>query len=236
MSESDHDSDQGTWLVNTACLEALRLGSKVESENAYKTLRLRSRQILRRRFRGSLKEEDFDDIFSSAIADTLPWLLDDGVGAEEVSHELEKALERHKKSFKRDHLRLVQRDTFSLRDHEDYFETREQIIDLQRIVAEIEETFSAALGSLGDRDRHILIEELRLGGNDEEGNTPRLTFPSDDARRQAVSRAKRRFNEALEELLEQALHGATVNREVLETALSIVRGGALPTALALVSG
>lgn len=240
MTESDHDREMGTCLISSECLEAIRSGDTTEKETAHRLIRLKCRRALRGTFRGHLTADEVEDVISNAIAETLPCLLDRSAPASEVTRELARALERHKKRSKRErnreHLRVVQSDVEPLSSHEENFASREQLLDLERVVAHIEGILEEVLTSLRDRDQRLLIEDYGLGPLFKEPRRPSPTFPTDEARRQALSRSRKRFNEALENRLQRALRGAKGDREVLEAALSIVRGGALPSALEMVAG
>jgi hypothetical protein len=180
-----------------------------------------------------LSREDFDDIFSSALADTLPSLLDADVPAEEFSRELERALEKHKKRSKRERLLAAHGPSLSLNDHEDFWRIREQLVDLERVIVEIEDSLNEALDALGERDRSILIQDYRLEAARQGSRIDAPSFPTEAARRKALARARRRFNEELEKRISLQLQDAGARREVLEAALSVVRGGELSSALSL---
>ena len=232
MSESDHHQREFR-LVEPEWLEALRTGSQADSKVAFQWIRRRSRRVVGGWYRGSITEDELDDIFASAITETLPYVLDDNATAAEVGRELERSLEKHKKRTKREHLRTASRDTDTLTSHEDFFQTREQIIDLQRLVSEIGEILDEALSALPERDRRMLIEAYRLEGLVRKTEGPGPTFRTAAGKRKALERARKRFNEVVEERLDATVRTTKFDREVLQNALSVVRGGELPTALAL---
>lgn len=233
MSESDHHHHRRSSLIEPDWLEALRTGSRPESNEAFQRICSRSRRVVLGWHGGSISEDEFHDIFASAIADTVPCLLDDDATAADVSRELGRSLEKHKKRRKREHLRIVPRDTTTLTSHEEFYATREQVIDLQQLVSEIGAILGQALSGLSDRDRRILVEAYRLAGLVRGSKGPGPTFKTAAGKRKALERARERFNAAVEKRLEATVSTTKFDREVLENALSVVQGGELPAALVL---
>jgi hypothetical protein len=105
------------------------------------------------------------------------------------------------------------------------------------VVREIEHCMFPAILSLSEKDRDLLAQAYGLAEmNDPSHASQTRTFPSENSRRAALSRARTRFSKHLESLLVTALEVQERERCILEAALRIVRGKAISKALDAVKG
>jgi len=99
----------------------------------------------------------------------------------------------------------------------------------------IERHMTEAFLSLSNRDQDIIVSSYGLQEvSDPHRSTSYPEFPSADAEKRALSRARQKFNGHLESLLVAELdHVLVFNRPLYEAALRIVRGGKVPLVFAM---
>lgn len=100
----------------------------------------------------------------------------------------------------------------------------ENLEALERIAAEIESYLSDALALLPEQDRALLVDHYELEGLGGARPPKPAELRTEEARRVALRRARRRFSRMLESLLAGALEHEPTRQETLEEALRIVRG------------
>jgi hypothetical protein len=209
-------------LLQSADLEALRSGK----EGAFERLLSACRAWVGL-FSQGLSEDDLEDVVLTALTDVLPDLKRLDLSVEELDRELRRSLNRHRARAKREGLRFQEvpsegwaeseEEAFILRDH------------LLNVVAAIEAHIQGSLAGLSERDRDLLIASYGLGPP----STMETVFPSNDARKKALSRARQRFGHRLETSLLEALKADRGAKRVLEDALSILRGSSLQQTLSV---
>ena len=214
---------RGPLLKSAVDLEALRSGK----EGAFEELLSICRSWVGHFSRG-LSDEDLEDVVLTAVADVLPDIKRPDLSLEDLDRELQKSLNRHRARAKRERLRFQeapsegwtesQEETFILRDH------------LLNVVAAIETHIQSSLASLSERDRNLLVACYGLGPLSGTGDP---VFPSNDARKKALSRARQRFRQKLETSLLKVLKEEGGDKEVIEDALSILRGSSLQRTLSV---
>lgn len=193
---------------------------------AWQALREDSTKYLRRCYAGGLSPDDFSDITAAALKE-MGSVLDEISDPETLDRIVIRTLERHRKREKRGRKRRNALDeTYeatlpSPGDPVRQIETRDW---LSRLVELLDLYMHECLDRLSDRDHDLLIV---IYGFDQTGSTPRggnLSFPSSDAEKRALSRARERFRKHLEQRIETAIEEGSQDPELLQDALRFVRG------------
>ena len=192
-------------------------------------------QYIKNWHRQGLGHDDCEDIVAATLHPNFSFFFDAAIPAEIKAETLLRLLERDKKRLVREHQRLVPFDPAlhpaGLRGpeaHPSSYGEAERLLALAQaedVLATCFRLFAEALPTLRDKDHDLLVELLDLR---EEGFAFRcpspLGFTSAEAYAKACYRARRRFRQAVEKLLEFELASAReAEANALQMALQLVR-------------
>jgi hypothetical protein len=191
-----------------------------------------------RRYSRGLSQETLDGITWQAMKESLEVFQVGHLSVSDALLILQRALNRlrAKEDRRRQHEQPLDEESIdSYADRRDSYEAIHVRDFWRQLVRLLERHMIGALLSLSERDQDIITLSYDLQ-EVSDPHRPRSypDFPSDDAAKRALTRARSRFNEHLESLLVTELEQVLVfNRPLYEAALRIVRGGKVQRVFAL---
>lgn len=180
-----------------------------------------------RRFTNGQSVQDREDVVAEATLvaiETLEAMNGSKLPAEQqldqINREIKKAIERHRKQAQR---RLPRTGSNLIPENPKYDEVSQLLAKdrIRALIYHLIPLMETTLESLTPKDRNLII---RSYGLEEIGLAVRAdehSFPTADAHKRAVSRARQRFSK----LLESHLLGAELKKGILDDAIKFVRGG-----------
>ncbi len=221
---SNDGHDQGSFRIEDDLLQAIRSG-KLCAADDYR-LRTLCRSWVRP-FSTGLSAADREDVVSDAITWSMPAMLSPKYDSAAVSEILRKALQRFRSHSKRHSFKMEDFEEFQHGLSESHPVEDEQIAteNILAMASFGRKLIAKAIDLLPDRDHDLLIEEYGL---DSIGFPFRHhilpSFPTDGARRTALSRARMNFSRLLEAMLNSAQVTLGQDPHVVEQTLRFVRG------------
>jgi hypothetical protein len=221
---SNDGHHKSSFRIEEDLLHAIRSGTVRPSDDR------RLRDLCKswiKAFGTGLSAADREDVVSGAIAEAMPAMLSKDYDSEEVSEILRKELQRFRAGSKRHSARMVDFQEPKHGRSRAHSVDEEQIAteDVMAMASFVKKLIAKAISMLPDRQHDLLIEAYGL---DSIGFAPRHasppSFPTDGARRTALSRARVSFSVFLEAMLEAAKISLRHDPHVVEQTLRFVRG------------
>lgn len=221
---STEGGHRSKFSVSKRLLRKIRNGQLSTADYQY-LLRVCRRWV--RRFSGGLSIQDQEDVALGAITNTIPAMQapenDAAAVGEMLRRELQRLRARSKyEAFRMDELEENQHARSTGNSAEDEHIATEDVLAMAYLCRRL---FPRALERLSDREHDLLVEEYDLDSIGFARRHPTLpSFPTDGARRTALSRARLSFSEQFEAEIEAARSTLGQDPHVVEQTLRFVRG------------